>query len=257
MPITRHLAQRLQLLILALAVTSHSALASASAVDWVSGKTVTGSGINKTQTRELEHFTAVSVELPATVELRQGNTESVTIETDDNVLPLIETVVEDRTLKIRPVKSVTRFETRTLKLVVDLRRIDSLASGGSASIFAKKLHAPTLHVSIGGSGSVDIKSLDSVNLSVSVGGSGAFKAAGTADEVSAAIGGSGGLQAGRLNARAVSISVGGSGRSVVWARESLSASLAGSGDVRYYGDPKVSKSVAGSGSVTRLGGAPQ
>ena len=38
------------------------------------------------------------------VELRIGNSEGITIETDDNLLPLIETVIENGTLKIRPVK---------------------------------------------------------------------------------------------------------------------------------------------------------
>ena len=260
MHITRHIAQRLHLFIFVvgvLALANHCVPVAASPVGWAFGKTVAGSGIVHIQARKLEHFTAISIELPAVVELRQGNAESVTIETDDNVLPLIETVVENRTLTIRPAQKNSHFETKTLKLVVDLRRINSLASGGSGSIHAEKLHAPKLHVSIGGSGAVDIKALDSDVLEVSVGGSGAFKAAGTANEVSASIGGSGGLQAGQLSARTVSISVGGSGRSVVWATESLSVSLAGSGDARYFGEPKVSASVAGSGRVTHLSGTPQ
>jgi hypothetical protein len=47
-------------------------------------------------------FNGVALNVPGNVELRIGNTDSVTIEADDNILPLIDTAVENGTLRIRP-----------------------------------------------------------------------------------------------------------------------------------------------------------
>jgi len=44
------------------------------------------------------------------VEIGRAGTEGMTIETDDNILPLLETVVENGTLKIRPRQEILRSE---------------------------------------------------------------------------------------------------------------------------------------------------
>ncbi|MFZ6647073.1 head GIN domain-containing protein [Undibacterium sp. TJN25] len=229
----------------------------AHAEEWSIGSNrVTGSGKIEKQVRTVSGFNSISIGVPASVELVQDNTESVTIETDDNLLPQIETLVERGQLKIRTVKRSTNLETRTMNIVVRLKNVDSINLGGSGTISSGKLHAARLAVNLGGSGNVDIKALDAGELSIALGGSGAMKAAGTADSMSVAIGGSGKIDAGSLKAKVVEISIGGSGRLTVAARDSLSLTVAGSGDVAYYGDPHISKTVLGSGSLKRLGAFP-
>lgn len=222
------------------------------------GEQVQGSGTVRKQAREVPHFSALSVAVPGQVELRLGNTEGVTIETDDNLLPLIETVVEDGALKIRPMRKNVNLQTRTLKIVVQARTIERLGLAGSGSIEADTLRAPKLQFDIGGSGSIAVKGIEAETVAVSVGGSGDLKAgAGTARKLSVSIGGSGDVDLGQVQSDTVSVSVAGSGEATVWAREALSMTIAGSGDVNYYGDPKLSKSVVGSGGARRLGGAPR
>ncbi|WP_394777474.1 head GIN domain-containing protein [Undibacterium sp.] len=227
------------------------------AEEWsIGSNSIAGSGKVEKQVRAVSGFNGISIGVPANVELVQDNTESVTIETDDNLLPLIETVVERGQLKIRTVRRNANLETRTMNIVVRLKNVDSINLGGSGSISSGKLHASKLSVNLGGSGNVDIKSLDAVDLSIALGGSGAMKAAGTTDSMSVAIGGSGKIDAGSLKAKRVEISIGGSGRLTVAAKDRLSLTVAGSGDVAYYGDPQISKTVLGSGSLKRLGAFP-
>ena len=251
----------LRRLVLAAAVAACAIPASqalASPLDWLTGDQVQGSGNVKKQARELAHFTGVSLSLPATMELRIGNTESIAIETDDNLLPLIETVIENGTLRIRPVKHNTNLKARTMKIVVFAKDIDRLALGGSGSIDADALHGGKLHFDLGGSGAIRLKGMDGEAVSIAVGGSGKFSSgAGKAASLSISIGGSGDVDVGQVQVGEASVSVGGSGTAVVWANSALSVSIAGSGDVNYYGDPKVSRSVVGSGSTKRLGGAPR
>jgi hypothetical protein len=222
------------------------------------GEQVQGSGSIKRQARQVSHFTGRAFEVPGRLELRLGDTESVTIETDDNLLPLVETVVENGTLKIRPSKRNLSLRTKNLKIVVTARQIERLALGGSGTVDADTLRAPRLNIDLGGSGEINVRSLDSESVAVSLGGSGDFKAgSGQARKLSVSIGGSGTVDMGKVQSDSASISVAGSGEATVWARHELSMTIAGSGDVNYYGDPRVSKSVVGSGDARRIAAAPR
>jgi hypothetical protein len=222
------------------------------------GERVEGNGSIKRQARQVSHFTGLAFEMPGKLELRLGNSEGVTIETDDNLLPLVETVVENGTLKIRPSKRNLNLPTTTLKVVVTARQIERLALGGSGTIEADALRAPRLSIDLGGSGDIRVRSVESDSLAVALGGSGDFKAdGGTARKLSVSIGGSGTGEMGRVQSDSVSVSVAGSGEATVWARNELSMTIAGSGDVNYYGDPRISKSVVGSGDARRIAAAPR
>jgi len=224
--------------------------------NWGPWKSVSGSGTLKSETREVSGFTGIALSLNASVEIRQGGSEGVTIETDDNVLPLIETVVENATLKIRPTTRNTTFSTKKLKIVVNARNLDRIDIAGKGDIHAEALKVADLKAGISGAGDLRIKSLEAEALSISIAGSGDFEAGGRADKVRANIAGSGDIKAGKLDAKAVEINIAGSGDATLWARNSLKVSIAGSGDVGYYGDAQLQNSIWGSGSVKRLGAAP-
>ncbi|MGG7603293.1 head GIN domain-containing protein [Massilia sp. BKSP1R2A-1] len=243
----------------ALAAALACAAAPSMAGGWPwSGEQVQGNGSIKRQARQVTHFTGLALEVPGKLELRMGDSEGVSIETDDNVLPLIETVVENGTLKIRPSKRNLNLKTKNLKIVVNARQIERLALGGSGSIDADTLRAPRLDIDLGGSGDIQVRGLESDTLAVSLGGSGDFKAGeGRARKLSVSIGGSGTVDMGRVQSDSASVSVAGSGEATVWAKSELSMTIAGSGDVNYYGDPRLSKSIVGSGDARRIAAAPR
>ncbi|MET0855103.1 MAG: head GIN domain-containing protein [Telluria sp.] len=250
--LTRRLsALTLALTALALVVPAAPALARG----WGSDK-VQGNGRIKTEARAIGHFNGVALALPGSVELRIGATESVTIETDDNLLPLIETVVENGTLKIRAAKRNLDLESRRMKIVVQAKSVDHLALGGSGSIDADPLRGAKVMIDIGGSGTVNVKGIDSETLSVTLGGSGDLKVGGGATrKLSLSIAGSGDVDMGRLQSMDASVNIAGSGDARIAVRDQLSVTIAGSGDVNYYGDPRVSKTVIGSGGANKLAGA--
>lgn len=243
----------------ALAAALACAASPAVATNWSwGGETVQGSGNIKRQVRQVSHFSGLSFEVPGRLELRLGDTEGITIEADDNVLALVETVVENGTLKIRPSKRNLNLKTKNLKIVVQARQIERLALGGSGTVDAELLRGPRLNIDLGGSGEINVRNLDSESVAVSLGGSGDFKAGtGQARKLSVSIGGSGTVDMGRVQSDSASVSVAGSGEATVWARHELSMTIAGSGDVNYYGDPRLSKSVVGSGDARRIAAAPR
>lgn len=256
--ITRRIVQSLCLSAGLLAATVPALPVHAAQNGWLfGGERVQGSGKVVKQNREVAHFHALSLGVSGDVDIRLGNTEGVTVETDDNLQALIETVVENGTLRIRPVRNNVRLETRNLKIIVQARALDKLSIGGSGNVTAAALRGEHLQIDVGGSGSMTIGQLEAESAAISLGGSGNLTAAGNAERLQVSIGGSGRVQAGQLQTRQAVVSIGGSGQATVWAKNALNLSVAGSGDINYYGDPQISKSIMGSGSIKRLGDAPR
>ena len=239
-------------LVFAATVAATAFLPATSALAWGNG--VEGNGRIKSEARTVAGFHGVAMSLPGTVELRTGNTESLTVETDDNLLPLIETVVEDGVLQIRTRDRRTGVSSRHMKFVVQARSIDRLSLGGSGIINADALRSPKVSVDLGGSGNINLKAIEADSLAVNLGGSGDLKVDnGRAAQLALAIAGSGNVDLGRLQSRSAKVSIAGSGEATINVSEQIDASIVGSGDVNYYGDPKVSKTVMGSGSANRVG----
>ena len=223
---------------------------------WPFGASVSGSGhVSKTQ-RQVSAFKGVSLELPSSVEIVQGETEDLVIEADDNIAPMIETVVEGGQLRIRLAERFKSVKPTVLKLTLHVRALEQISISGSGDVNARKLQSPTLELRIAGSGDVRLAALQTDSLSVSISGAGDFFAAGRADTARYSIAGSGDIKTSALASKNVKISIAGSGDAAVWASQTLNVSIAGSGDVAYYGDATVTRSVAGSGRIRKLGSAP-
>jgi len=216
---------------------------------------VKGNGVKRTESRNVSGFTGVALSVPGQLEVRVGPTESVTVEADENILPLIETTVTRGTLHIRTQRGQD-IDPQVLRIVVQARQIDSLALAGAGSITSDGLKSTSLKIDLGGSGDVVLQRADIDALVVSVGGSGNVKLGGKARELRASIAGSGAIAAGALQAEDARVSIAGSGSATVSARSTLRVSIAGSGSVRYQGDPKLERSIAGSGDVQRIGPLP-
>jgi hypothetical protein len=244
-------------LLLAAGALALAAPLSASAFGF-GGETVHGSGNITKQARQLQHFTGVELSVPGNVELHVGASEGLTIETDANLLPLIETVVDQGVLRIRPVRERLNLETRTLRITVNARDIERLSVAGAGAIEADALRARKLTMSLAGSGSVKARSVEADELAVQLAGNGDLSVGGGAvGKLKVSLAGSGDVKLGKLKAGEVGVNTAGSGDTTVWASSALDVSLVGSGSVNYYGNPQVSRSRIGSGDVRRAEGAPR
>jgi hypothetical protein len=222
-----------------LAVTSGSAGA----------ERIKGSGTIKTETRSVSGFHGIAVDVPANVTLRQGTTEGLTLTTDDNIAPLVETVVENGALKIRWARKNLSLDIKRLEIVIDAKTIDALAVRGSGQLRAPSLKAGALNVAVEGSGQMALDALEATSLKVAIRGDGELTTAGRVETLDVAISGSGEIHAAKLESRRVQLALNGSAQATVWAKDDLVATIAGSGEVSYYGNPKITQTVAGSGRI--------
>lgn len=216
-----------------------------------------GSGHLATETRHVSGFHAVELESDGDVVITQGSTEELTVEAEDNLLPLIRTEVDSKGvlhLGYQPNQSVSTNKKTTFKL--SAKRVDSLVLEGSGNIHAAALSVPDngkFSVALPGSGNVSVDQLSAGSVKASVEGSGDLKLAGEASEQAVSIAGSGKYAAADLKTRSATVQIDGSGDAKVSASDELKIEVNGSGSVGYYGNPKVKKSVNGSGDVKALG----
>jgi hypothetical protein len=214
------------------------------------GQFISGSGKEVSVARKTGSFTVLRIDSSLDVTAHQGSNPSVTVHADDNIEPLIETVVDGDALVVR-MKKNTSFRTNH-KIVVDIEfaTLAATRQHGSGDLHIASVSGPRLESSIAGSGDLHIANAKLGSFSLSIAGSGDAILAGSADEARFAVAGSGDVEATRFAVRRVNASISGSGDARLNATESLDTRVAGSGDIRYAGHPRdVSRHVSGSGSV--------
>jgi hypothetical protein len=207
------------------------ALALASSVALLAGCGVRGSGVMASETRNVSGFSAVSLSGSGDVRIEQTGQESLTIEAEDNLLPLLETYVDDGTLVLRTRPNTSIRPTRTIRYRITVARLDS--------------------ANISGSGSLRATGVDSDRFTTSISGSGSMTLTGKAKAIDLSISGSGSYDAANLVSQTGRISISGSGSGVVNTSEELEVAISGSGSIEVVGKPWVEQHISGSGRVSR------
>lgn len=221
---------------------------SACTQNWSMGPGITGEGPVVTKTLDISNFDGLGLTIAADVMLRQGSSQSVKIEAQQNIIDNLKKEVKDGIWKIGFDKNVKKHEE--IKIWVTVPDIESLSISGSGSIIGDGKFNNLNDLALAISGSGDIKfDADSKSLSVAISGSGNINLSGSTGASTMKISGSGDIAAFGLNARTCEVKISGSGDSSVSVSESLDVAIAGSGDVYYKGKPSLRSKISGSGEV--------
>ncbi len=216
---------------------------------------VTGSGKLATETRTVPEFQAIGLSGSMDLVVRQGEVQSVQVQADDNLLPLLETVVESGqggpALKVRWKKGQSLYTRSKILVTVVVPKLTALSAAGSGDMLVEAFNTPVFKLAISGSGDVKLVGMNTADLGIQISGSGDVAGSGSAAKLKINIAGSGDVRMAEMKSDDVSVAIAGSGDAVVQAQKSLQVSIAGSGDVTYTGNPTVKSSVAGSGSVSK------
>jgi len=108
------------------------AVALAARPAWAS---TTGSGNAASETRAVSGIQAVALRGGIDVVVRQGNSESVQVRADDNVLPLVQTIVDGsgdaRTLRVQFKPGESVYTRVPVVVTVDVIKLAAISSSGS------------------------------------------------------------------------------------------------------------------------------
>jgi Putative auto-transporter adhesin, head GIN domain len=221
-------------------------------INWSGTATIRGSGNLVSENRTVSQFDRVLVSGSGQVSIVQDDQEALTIDADDNLLPLINSDVAGGVLRLGP-QNVNLVPSRNIHYKLHLKNLTELHLSGSLEAEARSLKSDHLQLSISGSGKIQVPRLEASELDVHISGSGDTILAGSVQRQHIQISGSGNYQAGDCESQSTSIHISGSADATIWARTGLEAHVSGSGDIKYYGSPQVSSHVSGSGGVHALG----
>lgn len=213
-----------------LSLITASLLVTLAACNTFTGLNVTrGSGEIISEARDISGVSEVVLAGSGDVNINLGDTESLTITTYENILPLLTSEVSNGRLSLGT-QSGTSIQTDQA-IVYELTLTDLSA------------------LEIAGSADVTLNEVDTDALSITISGSGEIIATGTAERLSLLIAGAGNVRAFDLPVNEAVVTIAGSGDVEVNATDRLEVSIAGSGNITYMGSPTLSESISGSGNI--------
>jgi len=211
---------------------------------------VDGSGEVRSETRQVASFNGVVIRGSMDLILTQDPTQSLRVEAEDNIVPLITTTVDNGTLIVDNRECI--MTTRGIRIYASIPQVRLIRIEGSGDATTTgTIASPALDLSIEGSGSITMN-IDGETVKSTIDGSGDIDLSGKAGAHTVLIDGSGDLNAEDMPVGRYSITIDGSGDCHVNVLDTLDVVINGSGDVTYKGNPgTVNTKINGSGSVSK------
>lgn len=190
---------------------------------------VAGSGDPASEVRPVTGFDAISLSGALNGEIAIADEHRVEITGDDNLVPLVTTKLDGKTLEI---ETPTRMRPR-------LPLLARVAAPGIGAISASGASALTL------------QGMRGSELTLNLSGAVKLRGNGTVGALTVTVSGSGGVELEQLAAETVVVNVSGSANVAVAASRTLTVHISGAANVTYKGDPVVTKEISGAGKVVR------
>ena len=181
------------------------------------------------ETREVSGFSAVEIHGVGEVFITQGDGESLTIESDDHILPLIESEVTGGTLSLGPKRGSRIRDVKRLVYRLTVTDLESITHDGE--------------------GVTIVTGLDVDSLTVTLRGAGDFTISGAARSQTINLQGASAYNSRDFATAQASVNLQGAGDITVQVSDALSINISGVGNVTYYGDPAITRRIAGVGVI--------
>jgi len=214
---------------------------------------IQGSGNLITEEREVSGFDGLNLAGYGEVIITQSDEESLTIETDENLMQYIQTEVRNNTLYIEFTDKIIPDPSLSITFNLSVTNLESLELAGAGSFDIKSLETPSLGILFDGAGNIKLGSLSADELTVQLNGAGSINAAGEVVKQDVTISGAGRYSTPDLKSSQADVLVEGLGQVEIWVTDTLTVNIEGAGSVNYYGSPSVTQNVEGAGSIQSLG----
>ena len=223
---------------------------------------IKGSGNVIVEDRKVSGFDKILVTGAGKVIITQGDSELLSIETDDNLMEYIETKVNGNTLEIG-FKDDTVFSSGGGQTALDPSKgftfrvtvidLEAILLSGAAKFEVEKLKTDQLSIDLSGAGDVTVGDLNANQLDVVVSGAGDVEMVGKVELQNVLMSGFGRYQAFDLESQVTNVTISGAGGADLWVTDKLDVTISGAGDVEYYGSPSVTPEISGIGRIQGLG----
>ena len=215
-------------------------------------RTIEGSGDIITESREVSGFDRVNLSGFGQVTIEVGDKESLTVSTDDNIMPYVRTEVKNDTLTLDfDDKGINRSYNPTdgIKFTLVVRELSRVDISGAGSMEVNELETESLRVDLSGAGTLEVSSLIADELVIHQSGAGSVVVSGKVKGQELSQSGVGSYHGADLESETAIIEISGAGSATLWATESLDVEISGLGHVVYYGNPRIVQKISGLGNL--------
>jgi hypothetical protein len=188
---------------------------------------VKGSGQITTDQRPVTDFSEIRASGSFEIEWRSGS-PALTITTDENLLPYIESRISENQLRLSTRERV--LPTHGIKVIISSPNRTGSILSGATELTARQLTGTSYAVQTTGAAEVTLD--------------------GTVDQLLVEMTGASELRAKSLQAKTAEISITGAADADIAVSDTLKVTITGAGDVTYHGTPKtIEKHVTGAGDI--------
>lgn len=208
-----------------------------------------GSGKVISEERQLPLFQSIELRCMGHVIITEGKTGKINITCDDNIMPLLKTIVDKSVLIISLTKVVTVAEK--LEIIIPMETVTEISVVGSGKVdIQKKLIQDSIKFFLSGSGNITSE-IDTKFAIISISGNGSIDLYGKASKLETDIAGASLLNALDFITDEAIISLTGSALAKVTVNNRLEANLKG-GTIQYKGSPKIYLKATFAGNLEAL-----
>lgn len=194
------------------------------------------------------NFDHIEVSRGLDVYLTQNETESLTVQADENLHEIIITKVENNILKIYTEENISYSEAK--KVTVSFKNISKISASSGSNVYATSLiSADNLELNTSSGADMDLE-VKVKNLQCNASSGGDLKVIGVADALIANASSGSDINARNLSTLTTNASASSGADIVVNVSKELTAKAASGADITYLGNPEtVNKSNEVSGSI--------
>jgi len=214
---------------------------------------VVGSGNIVEESRQVRGVSGVNLATIGNLTIELGDTESFSVEADDNLMEYFKTSVVGGVLRIEVNDRVNLNPSSPIKYSLTVKSLESIKVTSVGVVFAPALTADEFSVTIASTGKVSIPELTAEQLTVDISSTGNLDIdGGIVKYQDIKLSSSGNYNAEDLASEEAKVNISRTGSATIWVENTLSVKLNSTGDLYYRGDPTVDQTTNSTGNVNRI-----
>lgn len=203
---------------------------------FVASKTIKGSGKLVKVIKSLPSFSSIVVENGVSLELDTKNNQSVSIEADDNVIPLVLAQVSNGVLKLSLNGSIS--STKGVKVKVSLPKLNKVSVNEGSSLVATGITTTELKLDINTGSSVIINSIKAASVSGKINTGSSLSIKGQTEKLNLVLDLGSNADATALTSKFAELSLSNGSSASVNVTKSVSGSVFGGSNISILGNPR-------------------
>ena len=209
-----------------------------------------GSGKVITEEREVSGFDSISIGSSMNLLIEQTGIESLKLEAEDNIIPLIKTDVSGNQLNIR-LDSVSLGIVKPINCYVTVKDLKGLRISSSSSAVSKKLTIDKLDIDVSSSARGELV-VDADEINVGLSSSSKLVLSGETNKQNIKVSSSAVYMAKDLKSKECTVDAASSSSATVNVSDLLIANISSSARVNYIGKPEIRPQISSSGSLNNI-----